>query len=186
MPKETPSDIAEIGIPNLLIIDRFLEKHSTVFQALLETVQWDDSMTSRKTASFGVPYNYSQMNYAVVPMHPVLVPISEKLSERFGITFNNCLLNYYETGDNTMGFHSDDTSSLQPGTGVAIISLGNRRNITYRNKKNPNLRHMFTLEAGSLLYMDSAVQNEWLHAIRKQFSAGSRISLTWRAFCLVN
>ncbi|MFT5096791.1 MAG: alkylated DNA repair dioxygenase AlkB, partial [Psychrobacter okhotskensis] len=37
---------------------------------------------------------------------------------------NNCLVNYYLDGSSKMGFHSDDTSQLADGTGVAILSLG--------------------------------------------------------------
>ncbi len=174
--------MAEIETPNLLIIEEFLDTHWVIFKKLLSTVKWDDSMSARKTASFGVPYNYLQMSYEMAPMHPLLVPIQSKLLSQLGVKFNNCLLNYYETGNNKMGFHSDDTSALQTGTGIAIVSLGNPRNITYRNKKNKNIRHIFTLSPGSLLYMDSAIQNEWVHAINKQKGADSRISLTWRAF----
>jgi alkylated DNA repair dioxygenase AlkB len=174
--------MAEIEAPNLLIIENFLDKHWVVFKQLLSTVNWDNSMSARKTASFGVPYNYVQMSYKKAPMHPLLVPIQDQLFRKFGIRFNNCLLNYYETGHNKMGFHSDDTSALQAGTGVAIISLGHSRKITYRSKKDKEIRHNFTLLPGSLLYMDNAIQDEWVHAINKQKGALPRISLTWRAF----
>lgn len=171
-----------IETPNLLIIEKFLDRQWVIFQTLLSTVKWDESMKARKTASFGVPYNYLQMSYAMAPMHPILIPIQSKLLSKLGVKFNNCLLNYYETGDNKMGFHSDDTSALQAGTGVAIVSLGNPRKITFRNKKNKDIRHNFLLSPGSLLYMENSVQNEWVHAINKQKGVESRISLTWRAF----
>ena len=122
------------------------------------------------------------MTYPAVPMHPILTPLVGMLYDKLQIYFNNCLLNYYQSGNSTMGFHSDDTSNLQSGTGVAIVSLGNSRDITYRHKANHDIRHSFTLVSGSLLYMDSAVQDDWMHGIRKQPNAGSRISLTWRAF----
>ena len=81
-----------------------------------------------------------------------------------------------------MGYHADDTTGLQANTGVAIVSLGSARNITYRSKLDPTVRHAFNLSPGSLLYMDSALQETWVHAIRKQRDVGPRISLTWRAF----
>ncbi len=139
-------------------------------------------MAVRKTASFGVPYNYAQLRYPAVPMHAALLPVVAKLSAALGIEFNNCLLNFYESGENTMGYHADDTTGLQANTGVAIVSLGSARNITYRSKLNPTIRHAFNLAPGSLLYMDSALQETWVHAIRKQRDVGPRISLTWRAF----
>jgi len=168
--------------PEILIVDDFLKDHAELFAVLQEAVRWDESMAARKTASFGVPYNYSQMSYPAAPMHPALVPVVVSLQERLDVSFNNCLLNYYETGENRMGFHSDDTSDLVEGSGVAIISLGTQRDITYRKKDNKEIQVSFALKPGSLLYMDSILQTEWTHAIKKDKCAGTRISLTWRAF----
>ena len=168
--------------PEVLIKEGFLAEHAALFELLRNTIRWDESMAVRKTASFGVPYNYAQLSYPAVPMHTALLPVLAKLYERLGIEFNNCLLNFYQSGDNTMGFHADDTSGLQANTGVAIVSLGSARKITYRSKLIPTVRHAFNLAPGSLLYMASAVQETWVHAIRKQRDVGPRISLTWRAF----
>jgi len=170
--------------PDLLVETGFLPQADDLFQSLLGTVAWDESMSARKTASFGLPYNYSQMAYHAVAMHPDLEPVIARLQDRLRIHFTNCLLNYYETGDHSMGFHSDETEHLMPGTGVAIVSLGSPRDITYRLKADPAVRCQYTLESGSLLYMDQVVQDHWMHAIRRQKGAGPRISLTWRAIQL--
>ena len=168
--------------PDITIIDCFLADHIVLFECLSSTVQWDDSMAARRTASYDKLYNFSLSRYTETPLLPSLLTVAEKLANQLGISFNNCLLNYYETGDNTMGFHADDISGLEPGTGVAIVSLGSVRDITYRNKANPELQCVFPLKPGSLLYMDAAVQLDWVHAIKRQKDAGPRISLTWRAF----
>ena len=139
-------------------------------------------MAARRTASFGVPYNYAQMTYPAVPMHPALVPVVEQLKNTLGIQFNNCLLNFYETGHSKMGFHADDTTNLQPGTGVAIVSLGYPRKITYRSKADKTIQQSFMLPPGSMLYMTNELQEDWVHAIKRQKNVGPRISLTWRAF----
>jgi alkylated DNA repair dioxygenase AlkB len=166
----------------LLIDDTFLIDQMALFNTLIHSVRWEGSMAARRTASFGVPYNYAQMTYPAVPMHSALVPVVEQLHEALGVRFNNCLLNFYETGRSKMGFHADDTTHLQPNTGVAIVSLGHPRKITYRSKADKTLQHSFTLLPGSLLYMSSAIQSAWVHAIKKQKGVGPRISLTWRAF----
>ena len=146
----------------------------------MSSVKWDEGMKARKTASFGKPYDYSQMSYQTTEMMPCLMDVAEHLRERLDVSFNNCLLNLYETGQNTMGFHSDETRSLMPGTGVAIVSLGGERTITYRSMDQTILVD-YMLKPGSLLYMDSEVQDNWMHSIRKQEVAQPRISLTWRA-----
>jgi alkylated DNA repair dioxygenase AlkB len=169
-------------VPDILIDPEFYVDHSALFDQLVLSVSWDDRMTARRTASFGKPYNYSQIEYSAAPIPDVLLPLVEQLHGRLGVRFNNCLLNYYQTGDNTMGFHSDDTSGLVAGTGVAIVSLGGVRDITYRSKTNPEIQKSYALQSGSLLYMDDLVQQHWLHAIKRKKIAGPRISLTWRAF----
>ncbi len=166
----------------LLIDDEFLADQMTLFDTLRNSVKWEGSMAARRTASFGVPYNYAQMTYPAVPMHEALVPVVNQLHAALGVRFNNCLLNFYETGRSKMGFHADDTSNLQPDTGVAIVSLGYPRKITYRTKIDKTIQHSFILPPGSMLYMGSHVQDEWVHAIKKQKDVGPRISLTWRAF----
>jgi alkylated DNA repair dioxygenase AlkB len=168
--------------PEIELEDNFYSDHESLFRTLLTSIEWDNRMAARRTASFGRPYNYSQIDYPELPIPIELHPLLESLYARLGINFNNCLLNFYETGDNTMGFHSDDTTGLIAGTGVAIVSLGSVRDITYRSKSQPELQRSYPLKPGSLLYMDDGVQEDWVHAIKRQKDAGPRISLTWRAF----
>jgi alkylated DNA repair dioxygenase AlkB len=166
----------------LLLDANFYSDHEALFNELLASVTWDNRMAARRTASFGRPYNYSQIDYPETPIPLALLPLVDLLHARLQVQFNNCLLNHYETGDNTMGFHSDDTAGLMPGTGVAIVSLGSVRDITFRSKKQPGLEEKYSLNPGSLLYMDNVVQENWTHAIKRQEGARARISLTWRAF----
>ena len=177
--------MAQVPDLNVWIKDDFLPNQAVLFDELRAAVDWDCSMLARKTASFGVPYNYSQMSYPAVKMPSMLVPVVAQLEAELDVLFNNCLLNFYETGHNKMGFHADDTTDLQPGTGVAIVSLGGMRKITYRRKKDPLNQRSFELLPGSLLYMDADVQLHWVHAIKRQTKATARISLTWRAFNVV-
>ena len=172
----------ESAIAKLTITDGYLDGHEELFETLVRDVPWDRTMAARLTASFGVPYNYAQMVYPAVPMHSALVPVVAHLHESLQIQFNNCLLNYYLDERSKMGFHSDDTTALQPGTGVAIVSLGHPRRISFRRRDNPEIRKAFELQPGSLLYMENSVQDEWAHAIKRQKGVGPRISLTWRAF----
>jgi len=79
-----------------------------------------------------------------------------------------------------MGFHSDSAEELAPGTGVAIVSLGSKREIVFRSKADRSREYRLLLPSGSLLYMQPSSQEEWLHAIPKSESVGPRISLTFR------
>jgi alkylated DNA repair dioxygenase AlkB len=158
----------------------FVTDGDYLFQRLLSDVKWDERLRSRGTASFGRPYNYSGMMYAAAPMHELLIPIVDRLESLVGLSANNCLANYYPTGESTMGFHSDANADLALGSGVAIVSLGSARTIVFRAKRTKTEERRFDLENGSLLFMAPEVQDNWKHAIPATVSAGPRISLTFR------
>lgn len=168
--------------PRVEVFEGFLPEHAALFETLRDTIDWNRSMSARLTASFGRPYNYRQMVYPEAPMHEALAPVVDRLEAKLGVRFNNCLLNYYLDGRSKMGFHADDTTDLRPESGVGIVSLGAARKITFRRKDDENTRWAKELAPGSLLYMLHDVQEEWVHAIKRQRHAGPRISLTWRAF----
>jgi len=166
--------------PEIYLKPDFLASPEDLFELLKNDVIWDDRMRARKTASFGVAYDYSQISYAPTIMPEFLQVICHAVENELGFLPNNCLLNFYTDGNSSMGFHSDSTDGLALGSGVAIISLGSVRHIVYRNKKDKSQEYQYPLPAGGLLYMSAEIQEEWLHAIPKDAEAGERISLTFR------
>ena len=166
--------------PEILQQPAFVPDPDALYTALVSEVAWEEHIKARKTASFGEAYNYSQVTYAVTPMHPRLVPLVDRLETTLGFRPNNCLLNFYEDGSSSMGYHSDSTDELVPGTGVAIVSLGSERSLTFRSKADSHEKYAYSLENGSLLYMSPAIQDDWKRAVLKQLDAGGRISLTFR------
>lgn len=168
--------------PDIVFHPNFLNSNnaSKIFSHLLETVVWDKTMASRYTASFGVAYEYSDMNYLEQKMLESIERMAFEVAKLIGFTPNNCLLNYYFDGKNKMGFHSDNTSQLVKGTGVAIISLGEKRNMLFKHKQFSDIKHSYLLENGALIYMSDEVQKEWLHSIPKSDTTLARISITFR------
>lgn len=166
--------------PDVLFESGFVPDAVGLFAWLREHTVWDDRMRARLTASFGQPYNYSDMSYPPAPWPEPLVPLLEALEGRLSFRPNNCLANYYPTGDATMGFHADAVYELAPGTGVAIVSLGEERILRFRRSDDKTVICDYPLPPGSLLYMPAAVQAEWKHAIPAQPGAGARISLAFR------
>ncbi|GAA2404556.1 alpha-ketoglutarate-dependent dioxygenase AlkB [Actinomadura vinacea] len=148
---------------------------------LLTEVAWDDRMRARRTASFGVPYNYSDQHYDPLDMPSRIAMIAARAAEYAGHSFNNCLANRYETGDNTMGFHKDSYEGLDPASAIAIVSLGATRHLVFRSIDRA-YRTELALEHGSLLLMTHKTQRAWTHGVPRTASAGRRISLTFRCF----
>jgi alkylated DNA repair dioxygenase AlkB len=153
---------------------------SGLFKLLRDTIVWDERMAARKTASFGKAYNYSQMSYPYQGFLPELEVVRASLDPVIGFAPNNCLVNYYTSGSSKMGYHSDQTDILEPGTGVAIVSLGATRTLKFRSIADPEAFMSFDLVDGSLIYMTQEVQDNWQHAILKSDNDGGRISLTFR------
>ena len=115
----------------LSIEEHFVTDSLVLFEQLRTGVIWDERMRARKAASFGLPYNYSGIEWPAAPFPPALSSILERLEKRLGFRPNNCLAHYYPDGGSTMGFHSDSTEELVPGTGIAVISLGAERHLTF-------------------------------------------------------
>jgi alkylated DNA repair dioxygenase AlkB len=110
-----------------------------------------------------------------------LADVCNAIQQRLHFRPNNCLINNYVEGSSSMGFHSDSTGELVPNTGVAIVSLGETRTLTFRRIEERETRWGCPLPHGSLLYMPDTVQHEWQHGVLKQVGAGQRVSLTFRA-----
>lgn len=147
---------------------------------LVKDVAWDDRMKARKTASFGVSYDYSGITYPQTDMPAYLIEICKRIQATIGFMPNNCLMNYYPDGSSSMGYHSDSSEELLEGTGVAVLSLGAERHIWYKSKTDKDLVFKYKMKSGTLLYMNNAVQEQWLHAIPKEDNVAGRISLTFR------
>lgn len=164
----------------ILHINHFIDNHKELFELLVTTVNWDGRMTTRKTASFGKAYNYSQMAYPHQEFLPELEEINGKLETIIGFKPNNCLINYYLDGKSKMGYHSDQIDILESDTGIVIVSLGETRTLKFRNIANSDDYLSYDLPSGSLIYMTQEIQQEWQHAIPKSDTENGRISLTFR------
>lgn len=149
--------------------------------SFLSGLAWSDQMRARQTASFGVPYNYSGQHYPACAMPEVITAIAERAAELAGHAFNNCLCNRYESGTNTMGFHSDSYDGLVPSSRIAIASFGATRTLVFRSLDKVH-RVEVALHHGSVLLMSHATQLAWTHGVLREPAAGPRISATFRRF----
>ncbi|MFT5818956.1 MAG: alkylated DNA repair dioxygenase AlkB [Crocinitomix sp.] len=152
-----------------------------LYLKLEKSVNWDDQMQARKTASYGVAYNYSQMSYAFQEFLPELEELLDIIEKNLGFRPNNCLINFYLHGKAKMGWHSDQTDILHEGTGVAIISLGDTRSLRFREIEDKENKIDFPLPAGSLIYMTQKTQDLWQHSVPKLAESKARMSLTFRS-----
>jgi alkylated DNA repair dioxygenase AlkB len=166
-------------IPGSWLVDNHIDHPDTLFNNLL-ALDYDKSMRARWTASFGKSYDYSGKTYPYAPMSRFLDALIPGIMDHVGFEPNNCLINLYHDGTSSMGYHSDNTDILSPGTGVVIISVGSNRTLRFKNKIDKDNIIDYDLSNGSFFYMNDAVQLDWLHSIPKSDAVGPRISLTFR------
>ena len=145
MTKDSDRNLSAVNKPNIKLIDNFILNSDLLCDRLKNNVVWDERLKQRKTASYGVAYNYSGITYPDTPMPEELISICHKINSTVGFMPNNCLLNYYPDGNSTMWYHSDTAQELVEGTGVAIVSLGAARFISYRSKREPSIKYRYRL-----------------------------------------
>ena len=92
--------------------------------------------------------------------------------------FTSCLLNKYETGDNYLGYHSDK-DALGYNNAVCTISIGESRDILFKNIKTGEMRKI-ELRNSDLCLMFGKCQDQWKHSIPKRKNKKLRISITYR------
>ncbi|PWS33322.1 alpha-ketoglutarate-dependent dioxygenase AlkB [Pedobacter paludis] len=154
--------------------------YENLFSKTKSEVEWDCRIRSRKTASFGMPYDYSGLAYSTLDFPSFIDKVIEDILPIVGYRPNNCLINFYDSGASAMGFHSDRTDILAPLTGITILSLGDSRTMRFKNKNTGEIID-FIMKPNSFLHMSAELQHDWLHAILADpKNTNQRISITFR------
>lgn len=76
----------------IVLINNVLTDFGTIIYYLKNSIVWDDSIRSRKTASFGIPYNYSNINYVQNDMPDFFNELINVVVLNNGFSPNNCLI----------------------------------------------------------------------------------------------
>lgn len=127
----------------------------------------------------GLSYSYSNAKLQANPWHEPLRRLRAALERQLQQPFNNLLANYYRTGADSMGWHSDNELELGQAPVIVALSLGGERPLRFRpvgGGKSCDL----VMSSGSLLVMPAGFQAHWQHCLPKRKLAEARISLTFR------
>lgn len=162
--------------------DKF--NYDELFNIIKQETKWDKTMNSRWTASYGMPYDYNDLKYAMKEPPIYIKIIMSFLQSYLGYTPNNCLINYYNTPNAKMGFHSDNIDILDNQTGITILSLGAPRIMKFKNKIDGTIKEIL-LQPNQYFHMSTNLQKYWKHAVLNSQNINStlpyeRISLTFR------
>ena len=131
-------------------------------------------------ADEGCNYKYSGKMLRRNNWHPVLLKIKQNIETVSGEKFNSVLANLYRDGSDSMGWHSDDESSIKQDTSIASVSFGEQRPIFFKHKTD-DISFSIDQSHGSLIIMNGETQKFWKHSIKKSKKLMKpRINLTFR------
>lgn len=168
---------------------------SALYYALLTELPWQSDVvtlfgkthiTSRQIVWMGdSTYQYSGHSRQALAWTDTVQHLKHYVEQQLfniGIhtNFNSCLLNYYPSGDDGMGYHADDEKELGHQPVIASLSLGATRKFVLKHKKTQEKVEL-SLESGQLIVMHGDTQKFWKHTVTKTKTVlDGRVSLTFR------
>ncbi|MBF0657509.1 alpha-ketoglutarate-dependent dioxygenase AlkB [Psychrobacter sp. NG25] len=162
------------------------------WQADIVTLFGKTHVTTRQIVWMGdkdANYQYSGHTRQTVPWSNIVFHVKQHIEQQLssiGIdgNFNSCLLNYYPSGSDGMGYHADNEKELGAQPVIASLSLGATRKFVLKHKKTQDKVELY-LESGQLVVMHGDTQKFWKHTIPKTKTVSEgRISLTFRKMAL--
>jgi len=163
-----------------------------IYQSLLNSIKWqhDQAVVFGKTietkrmvawyADQPFPYRYSGTTKVALPWTDELKAIKTYTERQSGESYNSCLLNLYQSGEEGMAYHSDGEQELKKHGAIASLSFGAERKFSFKHKQTKERVDLW-LEHGSLMVMKGATQSYWLHRLPPTKKIHTpRVNLTFR------
>lgn len=179
-----------------IYVPNAVENPSETFTHLWHNLPWEQRDAPRLEVFYsdkGEPYDYGEGRglrryFPKTVWDEVVKSIQADAESRYGVKFAACFINGYEDQHKHLGWHADDSPSIDHSRPILVYSFGAARELWF--KPMPNrvpagevaevVKVM--LEPGSMLEMPAGMQHMDLHRIPKHSAAcGPRISLTFRA-----
>lgn len=173
------------GDQQLLYFPDFFEK--SALQDLIETLNWKNNKIKvfgkvydepRSTAWYGKPYKYSSIEWPAQELTSLLQDIQKQVEDYAAFSFNSVLANWYRSGKDSMGWHSDNEPEMDQ-TCIASVTFGQKRKMCFRSKKTKEKIEVELLDRSLLLMLN--FQSDWQHSIPKSSKdMKDRVNLTYR------
>lgn len=172
--------------------DGFVQHTDEVLEHLLG-LNWLDVTEARleyfmsdepRSYTYGKP-PHAREYHASVYTDPVQ-RIQDRLNAVLNANFNVCFLNRYNTQKHQLGWHADDSPTMDRNHPIAVVSFGAEREIWWKPKDENGIvpkDQRQLLGSGSLFVMPPGFQDSHLHRIPKaDREVGVRVSLTFRRY----
>lgn len=177
---------------------KFVDQPDEVLAELME-LPWLEVTEARKEYfmsdaprfyTYGKPPNdrtYQSADYSLAVRRIQMALNLSRVTGMLGIAgFNICFLNRYDTQKHQLGWHADDSPTMDHDHPIAVVSFGAEREIWWKHKdakgEVPDSQRL-KLEHGSLFIMPPGFQRHYFHRIPKaDRPVGVRVSLTFRRY----
>ena len=191
----SPSWQPELPDAQLRYYQNFLssEVADHYYEALLKNIPWQQDnvkvfgevyaqprLTSLHSNSLDT-YTYSGLTLKPHLIIPELLELLYQIQRICNHDFNCVLLNLDRDGADSNGWHADNEKELGKQPQIASFSLGASRFFHFKHRRIKEEKYKMELHHGSLLLMEGAMQEHWLHQIPKTKKLMQpRINLTFR------
>ncbi|GAB1595750.1 alpha-ketoglutarate-dependent dioxygenase AlkB family protein [Lysobacter claricitrinus] len=152
------------------------------FEALRGDVEWRALQREMYDRTVDVPRLIASYPLASPDLPSSIGEILEAVRSVVDAPFDSVGINLYRDGRDSVAPHNDTLHALMPRQPIALVSLGDVREMVITPKPGTRGRRIrLPLEPGSLLVMSHASQSTHDHGIPKTRDAvGPRISLAFR------
>ena len=159
----------------------------TIFEKLKNEIPWEQRDAPRKECFFSLykdTYTYGKgagiRTYYPNEFTKSVNKIRELLEHYDCGELDLCFVNYYDGPRDHLGWHADDSPTINHEYPIAVVSFGAEREIWFRENGSSDVKKLL-LNNGSLLLMKAGMQMTHQHRIPKHSAlCGPRISLTFR------
>jgi alkylated DNA repair dioxygenase AlkB len=156
-----------------------------------KSIRWEQRDAPRAEAYYADqfwPYTYGRgagerQYWPMTEWPPVLLEIRGVLTYLLKERYEMLFCNMYCDEHQHLGWHADDSASVDPARGIPVVSFGEAREIWVRPYASTTDVQKILLEHGDLFFMRARMQQTHQHRIPKGGrKMDTRVSLTFRGY----
>ncbi len=183
--------MSKLNAPVKYVADFMSSEHADkLFAMLWDKLNWEERSPARLeywTNVFDRAYTYGsgdgERTYQSRDSNWAIEEVRDMLYLMTGVYYEGCFLNGYKGKDNGLTWHADASTMIDHAKPIAIVTLGEGRQIDFMKIGDKSTKESLFLDDGSLCLMQPGMQDTHFHQIPK---AGyvvkrPRISLTFRS-----
>lgn len=161
------------------VVRAFASDTEATFERLVRDVRWSQNRQIRGGRKVDDPRLDGSLSPQQSAEDPTFHFTKLVLEARYRVRLSGPQFVYYRDGNDSMGYHRDDTMRWLDRTIVAGLALGATRPLCLVSRKGGPVTELI-LASGDLYVMGGRCQADWYHGVPKLPECGPKISAVWR------